>query len=299
MESTFHQNLSVNTFETEYISFPSELYMEGIIIQNSKLIAFDVNDAPEILCSQLSFNEKEKNSKRIDLVIKNDDKIGIVELKKGNIDLSALSQISNYLSHSQTINKKLIDKEIIDKNSIKPENYFGLIVGTGIDEETLKSILNRAGELPKIYVIIIQRHKIENAQLFLTSNILIKPKSNTQNNVKLDFTKYSFMGKNYGKGRLVLAVMEDFIAKDNNKTTIKQLNNSFPKDIQGSYQMVIDSEDVENSDKLKKRYFASNPIRLPDNTEVLITNQWGIGNIDAFIKEARKLKYDITTISTT
>lgn len=292
MKSTFHQTLRINTFETKLIAFPSELYMEGLIIQNSKLIAFQDGNAPEILSSQFSF--RANNLSRIDMIIKNDEHIGILELKKGNINQDALNQVKNYLNNVETIISKLVEEDLIDNDSFTPQNSFGLLVGTGIEDDVLKNILNENAETIKIYVIIIQQHKTENDQLFMTSNVLVKPKINPANANPLDFTKYLYKDKEYGKGRLVLAVIEDYIS--DKKITIGELNEIFPREIQGSYHIAIKSLDVEESDRLKKRYFVNNPITLSDNEEIVITNQWGIGNIQRFIDKAIELGYSITAL---
>lgn len=293
MNSTFHQALKINTFDTEHVSFPSELYMEGVILQNPGLVAFDSGSEPDILASQLSFNNNNK-SRKLDLIIKVDDNIGIVELKKGSIDAIAYTQINEYLALTESINEKLVSEEIIDEESLISNKHFGLLVGTGIEGSVLREILNKNEEPNsiKIYIIILQQHQTKNDQLFLTSNVLVKPKIN---NLQLDFTKYSFNGKHYGKGRLVLAVIEDYIKKDNS-ATIETLNHTFQNTLQGTYSLVKNSKDLENSEKLRKRYFVNNPIQLCNEEEIVVTNQWGIGNIQRFIDVARTLNYIIEPI---
>lgn len=262
--------------------------MEGLIIQNPNLIAFENNNDPEILKTQFSYSQKS----RIDLIIKNDENIGIVELKKGIIEKKGFNQILNYIKDIPDIHKELIENEIID-DSIKTTNYFGLLVGTGIEEETLFEILNHnKTNDTKVYVIILQQHRTINDQLFLTSNNINRPKISPGTN--LDFTKYRFEGNEYGKGRLVLAVIKKYIS-DNPNITINDLNQTFPSSIQGTYDIAKKSLDVEESDKLKKRYFVSNPIELR-NEDIVITNQWGIGNISGFIEAAMSKGYIIEKV---
>jgi len=114
---------------------------------------------------------------------------------------------------------------------------------------------------------------------------------------KKDTTQYVFNGRTYGKGRLVLAVVEEYI-KNHNNITLDELHKLFPKEIQGSF-FVVDSFEkakkiVEGSHINKKRHFIDNPIKLSNGEEVVVTTEWGISNIDKFINKARELGYSIS-----
>ena len=109
-----------------------------------------------------------------------------------------------------------------------------------------------------------------------------------------DTIQYIFNGKTYGKGRLVLAVVDEYIKKHNN-ITLQELHKLFPKEIQGSF-FVVDS--LENAKGIverthRKRHFIKNPIKLSNGEEVVVTTEWGISNIDKFINKARELGYSI------
>jgi len=113
---------------------------------------------------------------------------------------------------------------------------------------------------------------------------------------KKDTTQYLFNGKTFGKGRLVLAVVEDYI-NNHNTITFEELRKLFPKEIQGSF-FVVDSlvnakKIVEESRLHKKRHFINNPIKLSSGEKIVVTTEWGKSNIDKFINKAQVLGYTI------
>jgi len=113
---------------------------------------------------------------------------------------------------------------------------------------------------------------------------------------KKDTTQYVFFGKTYGKGQLVLAVVEDYI-KNHKSITLEELHKLFPKEIQKSF-FVVDS--LEKAEKIikesrnhRKRHFINNPIELSSGEKIVVTTEWGKSNIDKFINKAKELGYTI------
>jgi hypothetical protein len=111
-----------------------------------------------------------------------------------------------------------------------------------------------------------------------------------------DKTRYSFNGRMYGKGRLVLAVVEEYIRKHNN-CTLAELQEIFPKELQKNYFVVDTLENAKNiiqeSRRHQGRHFVENPIVLNNGEKVVVTTEWGIGNIDRFIAKAKDLGFNI------
>jgi len=108
---------------------------------------------------------------------------------------------------------------------------------------------------------------------------------------KRDTSKYTYNGKAYAKGRLVHAVIQDYVEK-NPKTTFDDLKKAFPNEWQADnpnqrnravFVRLIDAEQLYK-DKGHKRHFLKDgePITLFDEI-VAVSNQWGIGNIGNFI----------------
>jgi len=111
---------------------------------------------------------------------------------------------------------------------------------------------------------------------------------------KRDAVQYIFNGRTYGKGRLVLAVVEEYI-KNHNNITLEGLHRLFPKEIQGSY-FVVDSLEkaIEIVNRThRKRHFIDNPIKLSNGEEVAVTIEWGKSNIEKFTTKAQNLGYTI------
>ncbi len=114
---------------------------------------------------------------------------------------------------------------------------------------------------------------------------------------------FSFDGKNFfNKRRFVLNLIKYYV-KDNPGVTFTQLEQTFPQELQtSSYGVVRTLGYVNEKAKLKpdirKRYFLEREelIKLDDETEVAVCNQWG-DNFNNFIKKA-KLLYNIISSNT-
>jgi hypothetical protein len=109
--------------------------------------------------------------------------------------------------------------------------------------------------------------------------------------MKMDKSTYIFNGNTYGKGRLVLAVVEQYVS-DNHGLAKKELEESFPSALQGSIGVISSIEEAEGKYE-GKRHFVKNAIKLTNET-VAVCNQWGSKNIDMFLQHAAgELGYNI------
>lgn len=113
---------------------------------------------------------------------------------------------------------------------------------------------------------------------------------------KRDTTRYLFEGNVYLKNRLVLAVVQRYVA-DHPMCTRKKLKQVFPKTQQGSIGVVEDIEIAMLRNDYAVRFFSKTNeiIRLADG-KMLVCNQWAISNITNFIKAAQQLGYTIKAI---
>lgn len=109
-------------------------------------------------------------------------------------------------------------------------------------------------------------------------------------------TKYLFSGKLYGKGRLVLAVIGDYVVS-NPETSYNELVKIFPKHLQGSngvFSTQDEAEEIFQRTRHKRHFIKpSELIKLSDSV-IAVSTEWGTGNIDNFISEARSVGYTIT-----
>ena len=108
---------------------------------------------------------------------------------------------------------------------------------------------------------------------------------------KRDTSKYTFNGEALGKGKLVLAVVKDYVSKNPN-TTFDELKKAFPNEWQaggaksGNRAVFVRLSDAEKlfEDKGHRRHFfkKGETIQLSDEV-IAVSNQWGIGNIGDFV----------------
>lgn len=109
---------------------------------------------------------------------------------------------------------------------------------------------------------------------------------------KKDTTKYNFKeNKNLGKGRLVLAVVKDYV-ENNPDISFEKLLLVFPSELRSVYGVFAKTEEIE--EKHQVRYFMKDAdrIALSDST-IVVCNQWGIGNIEPFLEVCKKLGLEI------
>ena len=107
-----------------------------------------------------------------------------------------------------------------------------------------------------------------------------------------DYTKYTVkgLGENLNKRQLVFEIVKDYVEK--NKPSFDELTAIFKDEIQGSKGFIRKAAKVEDP----KRFNTKMPLKIKYGVEVVVSNQWGSKNIDAFLSLAKKLKYKITFV---
>ena len=116
---------------------------------------------------------------------------------------------------------------------------------------------------------------------------------------KRDTSKYTFNGKALGKGKLVLAVVKDYVSK-NPDTTFDELKKAFPDEWQAGGAKKLENRDVfarlSDAEKIfaasgnkRRSHFIEEgePIQLSDEV-IAVNNGWGIGNIGDFVDGSNK-----------
>lgn len=102
-----------------------------------------------------------------------------------------------------------------------------------------------------------------------------------------DLTKYIFNGAKYGKGKLVLAIVTEYV-RQHPDITFAELKVIFPNRLQGSHGVVEDMAGISDAEKRHKRFF-SRPddiiVLRSENRSVVVCSQWGL-NTRAFIDYA-------------
>ena len=105
-----------------------------------------------------------------------------------------------------------------------------------------------------------------------------------------DYTKYTVkgIGENLNKRQLVFEIVKDYVEK--NKPSFDKLSSVFKDEVQGSKGFIRKAAKVEDP----KRFNTKMPLIIKYGVEVVVSNQWGSKNIDAFLSLAKKLKYNIS-----
>lgn len=111
-----------------------------------------------------------------------------------------------------------------------------------------------------------------------------------------DTTKYFFKDRLYGKSRLVMAVVRDYVESNPDVTFEKLKKEIFPDHLQGSIGVVnhVGYVNRRYKNKTDKRHFVmgNETIQIADET-VAVCTQWGIKNIYQFIEKARAHGFEI------
>jgi|TARA_B100000767_G_scaffold156403_1_gene147085 hypothetical protein len=105
-----------------------------------------------------------------------------------------------------------------------------------------------------------------------------------------DYTKYTVkgLGENLNKRQLVFEIVKDYVEK--NKPSFDKLSSVFKDEIQGSKGFIRKAAKVEDL----KRFNTKMPLKIKFGVEVVVSNQWGSKNMDAFLNLAKKLKYKVS-----
>jgi hypothetical protein len=298
------KHLTANNVKLKPFLFPRELSMEAYLIDNEKVLILDSDNFSEIeiIETELTLKQGRKSKDadgRIDiLAIYNEITIAIIELKKGEITYTHIKQLEDYMKQRSQILTAFAEEFSDDLK--KDPKWIGIVVGTSIDND-LKNKINSGYLIEKsipVAVLTINRYRGDDNQIYVLTETCF-------NNVSRNYdrTKYKFNNDIFGKSRLVLAVLKKH-CKDNPELTFHDLEKQFPQEIQGSFYGVFTSQDeakriIENTKHQRHFIKPEEIITLKDDSRIVICTQWGIGNINRFIKRARELKYGIEEIKET
>ncbi|PHQ94385.1 MAG: hypothetical protein COB40_12380 [Marinosulfonomonas sp.] len=287
------RHLTANAETLTPFGFKRELSMQSYLIENEGVLALDDTfcDA-EIICEELAVKQARTSRDtdgRIDLLVTyTGEFIGIVELKLGELDNTHLEQLEDYLKTKE----KVLEADFGLSAEIKENSkWIGVLAGASISRQLADKISSgySVDGVP-IAALTIQRFRGEGGQVYVATDTYFKNALADK-----DKSKYDFQGQKYGKGQLVLAVMKHF-SGNNVQMSFAEMRQKFPNI--GSHEIFVLSEKafqkIEEDKNGRKRHFVKPDqlIQLADST-IAVSNQWGIGNIDAFIERAKKLEYNI------
>ncbi|NLY01692.1 MAG: hypothetical protein GXY83_36875 [Rhodopirellula sp.] len=285
-----YRHLTANAMYLEPFPFKRELAMEAYLSENEGVLALDddVLSDVELIDSELSIKDgrsRKDTDGRIDLLVTySQEYIGVVELKHGQLTLSSLTQLEDYLNESSR--KDLVRRygeAIGDSLSANPQ-WIGILVGLAIDSELAAKLQAGYvyGSVP-IAALTIQRFRGSDGSVFVTTDLHFRRVGSPK-----DYTKYVFDHQTLHKNRLVLEVVKHYV-QTHPSVTFAQLEQVFPKALQGFYGvfMTADNANAIYTEKGFKRHFLKSEdlVQLRDSV-IAVCNQWGVGNIGAFVKHA-------------
>ena len=155
--------------------------------------------------------------------------------------------------------------------------------------ELILDMLNRIVKLEK-EVELLKKEKTISEEISKETFVEDRP-------VQRDKTRYMFNGNVYLKNKLFLAVLKDYVSK-NQSVTCNELKKVFDKSLQGSIGVVEYEHLAKQRKDYQVRFFEKEDeiLRLIDGN-MMVCSQWGILNISNFIKRAEQLGYKIEQIS--
>ncbi len=282
-ENLYIYNKSGDMVEIKTKPFIFELAMEGYLFDNPNLLSNKTAglNNPEIKSSETVLI----NRKRTDILLQYDnDMMAVVELKNVPVNDAALTQLNGYL------------KTLISKKEDYVSQWIGILVGPEIEDAVLKRIETDKRLSAPIFAVELNRY-FDNNNWFIFTKWHIP---SCWNKTSKDYTKYVLNNVTgpLGKGRLVYEVIKDYIAKHPG-ITFDDLQSEFPDSLRTQTtnkvknHVVALEKDVDVEDRYA-RYFKE--VLSCVDGDVVISSQWGIGNINPFIERARELSYLINEV---
>lgn len=206
--------------------------------------------------------------------------------------------------------------EFINSEDDEPENFAGdtriILVSAEFSRELTSTVMFLNERNMDIRCVRMVPHKLPDGTLLLDVQQTIplpeskdyqiqvraqaEERRKAMRNSAKDFSRYIFSSAEYGKGRLVQAVVTAYL-REHPETSYEKLVTVFPKSLQGSLGVFTTFTDHTQRLKLNPiaRYFGGSDeiLKTGDDQEIVICSQWGQGNIDPFIKCATELGFSI------
>ncbi len=285
------KQVTANNIELTSYPFKKELAMEAYLIENEEILALDNDNFTEvaILDEEIALKKGRRDRDgRIDILTSyGAEYLSVIELKLNQINESTLNQLESYLDQKEQI----LEIGKYWNEDVKPK-WIGVVVGTSISADLQEKLNNgyKYNDIP-IAGIVLNRYRSSDNNIFVVSDTYFSYKYSEK-----DYSKFSYKNKAYNKARLVNEILRDFVDL-NPTTTFSELKEFFPKQIQGSFGVfdkLSRAEEIYNNWGHKRHYIKpTETINLGDGEVIVTCNQWNPHNIADFIKNAKKLGYEI------
>lgn len=327
-------NFTDNKFDSvEKTNFTDEKILERIHIQAALKQNIEII-SPDCMIISEEFSEWTNSQKRIDLLaIDKNANIVVIELKRTETGEHMELQAVRYAAMVSTLTFRktvsIYEKYLIKerKEEIQPEeeilkflewdepqedNFNNdvriILVSANFSKELTTSVLWLIERNIDIKCVRMIPYKLENKLLVDIQQIMplpeaedyqvkIREKVDEQRKDRLsdrDYTKYRFEGKLYNKRKLVLAVIQHWIKKNQPKT-FEDLINDIPHQLRQKKGNLFRDYEIIKEKKLEDRYFTADEELINLDSKVYaISNQWGIDNIVKFIQHFKEKGIEIS-----
>lgn len=267
--------------------------MESYLIENPEVLVLDDDELStiEILEAELPLKGgrvKRNTDGRIDLLaLYGESTLGVLELKLGELTKDHLDQLEDYLRETHQI-EKIVEKEL----NIAETKYVGVLVGNAIAKDLAESISSGflIRETIPVAALTLRRYKGQDNNIYVITDTYFKNLSK-----RFDRTKYLFNKEEYGKNRIVHAIMKKYV-EDNPCVTYSRLESVFPRPLQGSwgcFDTIEKAQEIHANSGYRRHFLRPEEIIEVKDAKIAVSTQWGIGNINKFLQRARSLKYEI------
>jgi hypothetical protein len=290
------RHLTINDVQLEEFPFKRELSMEAYLIENEGVLSLDADtfNNVDIVEAELTLKQGRKSKDtdgRIDILATySQEYIAVIELKIGQLEEIHLKQLEDYLAEKNQILEQYPD--ILSQEVTPVPKWIGVLVGNSIDPNLATKIRDGyfSPDGTQISALTIQRFRGSDGHVFVTTDTYF----NNVNTAR-DTSKYLFEGKSLGKGRLVLAVLKRHCEKKPN-ITFSELKQAFPRICQGPsgvFSTFEEANEILTSSGRKRHFLNTDELIQIEGSTIVVSSQWGIGNIEKFIKCARSLGHII------
>ena len=284
------RHLTINDVQLEEFPFKRELSMEAYLIENEGVLSLDADtfNNVDIVEAELTLKQGRKSKDtdgRIDILATySQEYIAVIELKLGQLEEIHLEQLEDYLNKKNQILEQYPD--ILNQEVSPVPKWVGVLVGSSIEPNLATKLRNgySSPDGTQIFALTIQRFRGSDGNVFVTTDTYF----NNVNTVR-DNSKYLFEGNSLGKGRLVLAVIKRH-CENNPNITFSQLEQAFPRNCQGSngvFSTFESANEVLTMTGRKRHFLKSDELIQIESATIAVSSQWGIRNIDKFIKCAK------------
>ena len=285
--------------------------------------------APDCLVISEEFSEWSGSKRRIDLLaIDKEANLVVIELKRDetgeHMELQAIryaSMVSTLTFHKTIkIYQKYLEKQNIDKDAEESllsfleweENKadeFALdvkiiLVSSDFSKELTTSVMWLNERNIDIKCVRLVPYKFNNEILIDVQQIIPLPEAeNYQIQIKQqtsqrrearqtskDYTQYIFEGEIYNKRKLVLAVLKKYL-QNNPPQNIDSLKSKFRH--KRLFAPLDEAKEKAKRQGQPRHFLKDEDIIIIGENKYAISNQWGVGNIEDFIEDVKKLGLNI------